>query len=78
MAAVTTIAATASADYAGSHAVSVASGPALAHGFQLAFATLAGLALVGAAIAAAFVESKPKAAHSPAPIGVGAAIEDTA
>ena len=38
------------------------SGPALTHGFQVAFYALIGVALVGAAIAAVFVESKPKAA----------------
>ncbi len=62
LAAVTTIAATATSHYAESHAVLAVSGPALTHGFQVAFYTLAGLALAGAAIAAAFVESKPKAA----------------
>ena len=36
------------------------SGPALTHGFQVAFYVLIGLALAGAAIAAVFVESKPK------------------
>jgi len=60
LAAVTTIAANASTDYAHSHAVPAFSGPALAHGFQVAFYVLIGLALVGAAIAAAFVESKPR------------------
>jgi MFS family permease len=61
LAAVTTIAATASSDYAGSHRVPAFSGPALTHGFHIAFYVLIGLALVGAATAAAFVESKPRA-----------------
>jgi EmrB/QacA subfamily drug resistance transporter len=61
LAVVTTIAATASSHYAHSHAVPAFSSPALTHGFQVAFYTLLGLALVGAAIAATFVESKPKA-----------------
>ena len=62
LAAVTTIAATATSHYADSHAVLASSGPALAHGFHVAFYALAGAALAGAALAAAFVESKPKAA----------------
>jgi len=60
LAAVTTIAATASSHYASSHAVPAFSGPALTHGFQVAFYALVGVALAGAAITAAFVESKPK------------------
>ena len=60
LAAVTTIAATASSHYASSHAVPAFSGPALTHGFQVAFYALIGVALAGAAITAAFVESKPK------------------
>jgi EmrB/QacA subfamily drug resistance transporter len=67
LAAVTTIAATATSHYADSHAVAAFSGPALAHGFQVAFYALSGVALVGAAIAAAFVESKPKAASKATP-----------
>ena len=38
------------------------SGPALTHGFQVAFYVLTATALAGAAIAATFLESKPKAA----------------
>jgi len=68
LAAVTTIAATATSHYAQSHAVGAFSGPALTHGFQVAFYTLIGLALVGAALAAAFVESKPKAAPIAEPL----------
>jgi len=60
LAAVTTIAATAASHYADSHALSVSSGSALTHGFQVAFYALAGVALAGAATAATFVESKAK------------------
>ena len=60
LAAVTTIAATATSHYASSHAVLAFSGPALTHGFQVAFYVLIGVALAGAAIAAVFVESKPQ------------------
>jgi EmrB/QacA subfamily drug resistance transporter len=78
LAAVTTIAATASSRYAHSHAVPAFSGPALTHGFQIAFYTLSGLALVGAAIAAAFVESKPKAAPTAMPVEAEVALEEAA
>jgi EmrB/QacA subfamily drug resistance transporter len=62
LAAVTTIAATATSRYADGHAVPAFSGPALTHGFQVAFYALTATALAGAAIAAAFLESSPKAA----------------
>jgi EmrB/QacA subfamily drug resistance transporter len=62
LAAVTTIAATATSHYASSHGVPAFSGPALTHGFQVAFYALIGVALAGAAIAAVFFESKPKSA----------------
>jgi EmrB/QacA subfamily drug resistance transporter len=62
LAAVTTIASTATSHYADSHAVLASGGPALTHGFQAAFYALIGVALVGAAIAAVFVEPRPKAA----------------
>jgi EmrB/QacA subfamily drug resistance transporter len=62
LAAVTTIAATATSHYADGHGVSAVSGPALTHGFQVAFYVLTATALAGAAIAAACLESKPKAA----------------
>jgi EmrB/QacA subfamily drug resistance transporter len=64
LAAMTTIASTAAGHYADNHAVLASSGPALTHGFQAAFYALVGVALVGAAIAAALVEPKPKAALS--------------
>ena len=71
LAALTTIAATASSHYAASRdAVSAFSAPALTHGFQVGFYTLIGIALVGAAIAAAFIEPKPKAAPLATPVEV--------
>jgi EmrB/QacA subfamily drug resistance transporter len=70
LAAVTTIAATATSHYARSHGVGVADGEALTHGFQVAFYTLIGLALAGAAIAAAFIESTPKAESTAEPVEV--------
>jgi EmrB/QacA subfamily drug resistance transporter len=78
LAAVTTIAATATSHYAHSHSELAFSSPALAHGFQVAFYTLAGLALAGAAIAAAFVESKPKAAPRATPVEAEVALEKAA
>ena len=59
----TTIAATATSHYAAATWCSPPSGPALTHGFQVAFYALAGAALVGAAIAALFVESKRRRAE---------------
>jgi EmrB/QacA subfamily drug resistance transporter len=78
LAAVTTIATTRSSHYADSHAVSAFSGPALTHGFQIAFYTLVGLALAGAATAAAFLESKPKAAPTATPVESQVALEKAA
>ena len=78
LAAMTTIAATASSHYADSHAVPAFSGPALTHGFQVAFYALIGVALVGAAIAAAFIESKPKAAPTVKPVEAELALEEAA
>jgi hypothetical protein len=54
------------------------SGPALTHGFQVAFYTLIGLALVGAAIAAAFVESKPKTTPRAEPVEAEVVLEEAA
>jgi MFS family permease len=80
LAAVTTIAATATSHYASRHAVPALSGAALTHGFQVAFYALAGTALAGAALAAAFVESKPKATRNAKPVGaeVEIALEEAA
>jgi EmrB/QacA subfamily drug resistance transporter len=78
LAAVTTIAATASSHYAHDHAVPAFGAPALTHGFQVAFYALIGIALVGAAIAAAFIESKPKAAPTVKPVEAELALEEAA
>jgi hypothetical protein len=65
VAAVTTIATTFTAHYVDSHAGATAfNGAALTHGFQIAFYALAGLAALGAALAAALLESKPPAAET--------------
>ena len=74
----TTIAATATSHYASSHAGLAAGGPALAHGFHVAFYVLAGVALVGSALAAVFIESKPKAAPTAAPVEAEIALEEAA
>jgi hypothetical protein len=56
----TTVATAFTASYVDGHAGSVAmSGPALTHGFQAAFYVLAGLAALGAIVAALVLESKP-------------------
>jgi EmrB/QacA subfamily drug resistance transporter len=78
LAALTTVAATASSHYADSHAAPAFSGPALTHGFQVAFYTLIGVALVGAAIAAAFLESKAKVAPTAKPVEAELALEEAA
>ena len=57
LAAVSTIATTYTSRYADGHAgVTAANGSALTHGFDVAFYALTGLALVGAVIAAVFIE----------------------
>jgi EmrB/QacA subfamily drug resistance transporter len=78
LAAVTTIAASATSSYVHSHAVLATSGPALTHGFQVAFYTLVGLALVGAAIAAAFVESAPRSRPAQERVEDAVALEEAA
>jgi EmrB/QacA subfamily drug resistance transporter len=78
LAVVTTIAATASSHYASSHAVPAFSGPALTHGFQVAFYGLVGVALAGAAITAVFVESKPKAVENAEPAELELALDEAA
>jgi MFS family permease len=62
LATVITVAASATRSYAHGHATLVSGGPALTHGFQVAFYVLVGLSLAGAAIAAVFIESAPKPA----------------
>jgi EmrB/QacA subfamily drug resistance transporter len=65
VAAVTTIATTFTAHYVDGHAGATAfNGAALTHGFQIAFYALAGLAALGAALAAALLESNPPAAET--------------
>ena len=78
LAAVTTIAATATSHYADSHGVLASSGPALTHGFQIAFYALAGVALAGAAIVALFVESAPRVTARVEPVEGEFALEEAA
>jgi EmrB/QacA subfamily drug resistance transporter len=78
LAAVTTIAATATSHYATGHAVLATSGSALTYGFHVAFYALIGLALFGAALAAALVESKPKARPAVERVETGLAFEEAA
>jgi EmrB/QacA subfamily drug resistance transporter len=59
LAAATTIATTYTAHYVSAHSVSAASGPALTHGFTVAFYVLAAIAAIGAVVAAVFIESRP-------------------
>src|SRR3954466_5506581 len=63
----TTVATTFTARYVDTHAGSAAfSGPALTHGFSVAFYVLAGLAALGAVLSALMLESKPgHADHAP-------------
>jgi EmrB/QacA subfamily drug resistance transporter len=61
LAAATTIATTYTTHYVDSHpGVGAFSGPALTHGFEIAFYVLTGLAVLGAVLAALFIESKPE------------------
>ena len=62
VAAATTIATTYTANYVSVHpGASAFGGSALTHGFQIAFYALAGVAALGAVLAAVLVESEPKA-----------------
>jgi hypothetical protein len=64
VAAATTIATTFTNHYVDSHAGTTAfSGPALTHGFQIAFYALAATAAVGAVIAAVLIEPQPAQAE---------------
>jgi EmrB/QacA subfamily drug resistance transporter len=68
IAAVSTIAATSTGNYVGTHAgVTASSGVALDHGFQTALYVLTGLLVAGAVIAIAFVQSTPR----PTPVAEG-------
>jgi predicted MFS family arabinose efflux permease len=65
VAAATTIATTFTNHYLNSHAGSTAfSGPALTHGFSIAFYALAGTAAVGAVVAALLIEPRPAQTES--------------
>jgi predicted MFS family arabinose efflux permease len=67
LAAATTIATTFTTHYVDAHpGVGPFSGAALTHGFEIAFYALTGLALLGAVLAAAFIEPK---ADEPAEVG---------
>jgi EmrB/QacA subfamily drug resistance transporter len=67
-AAVTTIAATATANFVSAHAGAVATGgPALTHGFSVAFYVLAAIAAAGAVISAILVEPHPATETAVAP-----------
>jgi EmrB/QacA subfamily drug resistance transporter len=60
VAVVTTVATTFTAHYVNAHAgTNSFSGPALTHGFQIAFYVLAGLSLLGAVVSALLLESNP-------------------
>jgi EmrB/QacA subfamily drug resistance transporter len=67
LAAASTIAATYTSQYVDAHpAAGAFSGPALTHGFEIAFYVLAALALLGAVLAAAFIESRPEESEAEA------------
>jgi EmrB/QacA subfamily drug resistance transporter len=71
---VTTIATTFTAHYVSGHAgTSAFSGPALTHGFEIAFYVLAAIAAVGAVLAAVMLESHP--AEPELDLGSEAAVE---
>ena len=70
VAAATTIATTFTNRYVHSHArIGAFSGPALTHGFQIAFYVLAATAAVGAALAALLIESQPAEAEREPEVG---------
>jgi len=72
-AAVTTIAATATANWLTAHpGVAETSGAALTHGFSTAFYVLAAIAAAGAIISAILVESHPATATEAAPLAEAA------
>jgi EmrB/QacA subfamily drug resistance transporter len=71
LAAATTIATTYTSHFVSAHAgVTASSGSALTHGFEIAFYVLAGLAVLGALVAAVFIESTPRATQEE-PVEVG-------
>jgi EmrB/QacA subfamily drug resistance transporter len=80
LAAMSAIAATATSNYAGSHAGVTATSPvALDHGFQVALYGLTGMLLLGALIAVTLVRSAPAPSAQPAAIdGEPVALEEAA
>jgi EmrB/QacA subfamily drug resistance transporter len=81
LAAVSTIAATYTNRYDAGHPGSTAlSGPALTHGFQIAFYVLTAVAVVGAVIAATFIASEPPVVEAQTAVDeqVGAPIREAA
>jgi hypothetical protein len=74
------IAATATSNYAGSHAGVTATSPvALDHGFQVALYGLTGMLLLGALIAVTLVRSAPAPSARPAAVdGEAVALEEAA
>ncbi len=79
VAAATTIAATATSNYLGVHpGVLPTSGAALTHGFAMAFYALAGVAALGAVLAAVVIESEPPVAAAEADLGEELALEAAA
>ena len=80
LAAVSTIAATTARHYAESHLGSTPLSPAsLTHGFHAAFYVLTGLAVLGAILAAAFIEPQRRAAKVGAiPDGAAVRVEEAA
>ena len=75
LAAVSTIATTYAGHYAQSHAGTTAlSGSALTHGFDVTFYALTGLAIIGALVAAIFIEAQPRAAEIEQPISAETAV----
>jgi hypothetical protein len=70
VAAATTIATTFTSHYVSSHAGATAfSGPALTHGFQIAFYVLAATAAVSAVLAALLIEPQTSAAERESKVG---------
>jgi EmrB/QacA subfamily drug resistance transporter len=79
VAAATTIATTFTSDYVDSHPGAVAlGGPALTHGFEIAFYALAALAIAGALLSAWMLESRPPAAEVESVEGQEVALEAAA
>jgi Na+/melibiose symporter-like transporter len=78
LAVLTAIATTASSHYADSHALPAFGSSVLTHGFQVAFYSLLALALLGAAIAAAFVEPRRTPVEQAAPADAQLVLEQAA